>query len=211
MAEETKEQQNTKTEDTENTEEDAENAGLIVFNDNVPDEAKWYVVHTYSGREKKVAQLIEARLLGRKLENKIFKIFIPTQKKVVVSKGKKRNVDEKLFPGYIIVNMIMDDDAWYLVKTTKGVTGFVGAGTKPNPLPEKEVESLMRFMTMDEPKFEAKFRIGDSVKVKEGPFRDFLGKVDSVNKDQGKVKVLVSVFGRETPVELDFTQVENIN
>ena len=209
MAEETK-KQDTDIEN-EDTEKDAEDAGLIVFSEDVPDEAKWYVVHTYSGREKKVAQLIEARLLGRKLEDKIFKIFIPTQKKVVVSKGKKRNVDEKLFPGYIIVNMVMDDDAWYLVKTTKGVTGFVGAGTKPNPLPEKEVESLMRFMTMDEPKFEAKFRIGDSVKVKEGPFRDFLGKVDSVNKDQGKVKVLVSVFGRETPVELDFTQVENIN
>lgn len=198
-------------EETEEVKTEEENAGLIVFNDNVPDEAYWYVVHTYSGREKKAAQLIEARLLGRDIQNKIFKIFIPTQKKVVVSKGKKRNVDEKLFPGYIIVNMIMDDDAWYLVKTTKGVTGFVGAGTKPSPLPQKEVDSLMKFMTMDEPKFEAKFKVGDSVKVKEGPFRDFLGKVESVNKDQGKVKILVSVFGRETPVELDFTQVENIN
>lgn len=201
------EQQNI--EETEKAEE--ENAGLIVFSDDVPEEARWYVVHTYSGREKKVAQLIETRLLGRNLRDKIFKVFIPTQKKVVVSKGKKRNVDEKLFPGYIIVNMVMEDDAWYLVKTTKGVTGFVGTGTEPTPLPQKEVNSLMKFMTMDEPKFEAKFRVGDSVKVKEGPFRDFLGKVDSVNKDQGKVKVLVSVFGRETPVELDFTQVENIN
>lgn len=183
---------------------------LIVINDDAAPKARWYVVHTYSGHEKKVASLVEARALGRELQNKIFKIFIPTQQKILVSEGKKRKVEERLFPGYIIVNMIMDNDAWYLVRSTKGVTGFVGTGNTPPPLAEAEVEALMKLMTMEAPKFEAKFRVGDSVKINEGPFRDFLGKVDEVNDDQGKVRVLVSVFGRETPVELDFIQITNI-
>uniref|UniRef100_A0A7C4XTH8 Transcription termination/antitermination protein NusG n=1 Tax=candidate division WWE3 bacterium TaxID=2053526 RepID=A0A7C4XTH8_UNCKA len=183
---------------------------LLVFNENVSEDARWYVVHTYSGHEKKVATLVHDKVLGRGLQDKIFKILVPTQQKIVVSEGKKRKVDERLFPGYIIVNMIMNDDAWYIVRSTKGVTGFVGTGTKPTPLPEKEVDALMKFMTMEAPKFEAKFRIGDSVKISEGPFRDFLGKIDEVNEAQGKVRVLVSVFGRETPVELDFVQISSI-
>lgn len=185
-------------------------SSLLVFNENVPSESNWYVVHTYSGHEKKVATLIQDKVFGRALQNQIFKILVPTQQKIVVSEGKKRKVDERLFPGYIIVNMLMNDDAWYVVRSTKGVTGFVGTGTKPTPLPEKEVEALMKFMTMEAPKFEAKFRAGDSVKISDGPFRDFLGKIDEVNEDQGKVRVLVSVFGRETPVELDFTQISSI-
>jgi transcriptional antiterminator NusG len=187
-----------------------ENTSLIVLNEDTPKRAKWYVVHTYSGHEKKVANLVEALTLGHELTNKIFKILIPTQQKIVVSEGKKRKVNERLFPGYIIVNMIMDDEAWYLIRSTKGVTGFVGTGNTPTPLPKKEVDTLMKFMTMEAPKFETKFKIGDSVKINEGPFQDFLGKVDEVNEDQGKVRVLVSVFGRETPVELDFVQITSI-
>ncbi len=189
---------------------DEESSSLMIFNKDVPPSAKWYVVHTYSGHEKKVASLIKEFVFGRAYQNKIFKILVPTQQKIVVSEGKKRQVEERLFPGYIIVNMQMTDEAWYLVRSTKGVTGFVGTGDKPTPLPHKEVEALMKFMSMDAPKFEAKFREGDSIKIIDGPFQDFLGTVDEVNDDQGKVRVLVSVFGRETPVELDFIQVTSL-
>ena len=144
------------------------------------------------------------------MQNKVFKVLVPTQKKIVISEGKKRNIDERLFPGYIIVNMALDDESWYMVRSTRGVTGFVGAGTKPTPLPETEVNTLMKFMRMEAPKFEAKFSLGDAVRITDGPFTDFLGKVDEVNHEQGKVKVLVSVFGRETPVELDFLQVTGL-
>ena len=190
--------------------EEEKNTSLIVLNEDVSPKAKWYVVHTYSGHEKKVADLLEAKTLGHGFVDKIFKVLIPTQKKILVSDGKKRKVDERLFPGYIIVNMTMEDDAWYLVRSTKGVTGFVGTGNTPTPLPQKEVDALMKFMTMEAPKFETKFRVGDSVKINEGPFQDFLGKVDEVNEDQGKARILVSVFGRETPVELDFVQITSI-
>lgn len=189
---------------------DNKSESLIVLNEKVPKKARWYVVHTYSGHEKRVADLIKALILGRDFSNKIFNILIPTQKKIIVSEGKKRKINERLYPGYIIVNMVMDDDAWYLVRSTKGVTGFVSAGDKPTPLPQKEVDSIMRHLTMEAPKFETKYKVGDSVKINEGPFQDFLGKVDEVNEDQGKARVLVSVFGRETPVELDFVQITSI-
>jgi len=184
--------------------------GVITINSNVPEDAHWYVVHTYSGHETKVARTLKQRIEARGLTERIFKMFIPHQQKILVSEGKKRSVDEKLFPGYLMVQMLMDDDSWYIVRSTPGVTGFVGMGTTPTPLPENEVKALMRFAKMEAPKFEAKFSVGDSVKVLEGPFRDFLGKVDEVNDDQGKVKILVSVFGRETPLELDFAQVSRI-
>ncbi|NMB69632.1 transcription termination/antitermination factor NusG [candidate division WWE3 bacterium] len=184
--------------------------GVIVVNPDVPEDAKWYVVHTYSGHENKVAITLKQRAEAAGFTNRIFKMFIPQQQKIVVSEGKKRSTDEKLFPGYMIVQMLMDDDTWYIVRSTPGVTGFVGMGSTPTPLPEPEVRTLMKFAKMEAPKFEAKFQVGDSVKIADGPFRDFLGKVDEVNDDQGKVKVLVSVFGRETPVELDFTQILRI-
>ncbi len=184
--------------------------GIVTVNANVSETAKWYVVHTYAGHEKKVAITLKQRAESGGYTEKIFKIFIPHQQKIVISEGKKRSVDERLFPGYVIVLMDMSDDAWLLVRSTRGVTGFVGMGSTPTPIPEAEVKTLMKFATMEAPKFEAKFTVGDSVKIMEGPFRDFLGKVDEVNEDQGKVRVFVSVFGRETPVELDFVQVQNI-
>jgi len=196
----------TETIEHKNNQED----GVIVVNADVPEEAKWYVVHTYSGHENKVAITLKQRAEAAGFTNRIFKMFIPQQQKIVVSEGKKRSTDEKLFPGYMIVQMLMDDDTWYIVRSTPGVTGFVGMGSTPTPLPEPEVRTLMKFAKMEAPKFEAKFQVGDSVKIADGPFRDFLGKVDEVNEDQGKVKVLVSVFGRETPVELDFTQISRI-
>jgi len=190
----------------ENDEED----NVIVINKDVNENAHWYVVHTYSGHESKVAITLKERVEASGNTDKIFKIFVPHQQKIVVSEGKKRSVDEKLFPGYLMVLMLMGDDSWYIVRSTPGVTGFVGMGATPTPLPESEVRTLMKFAKMEAPKFEAKFRVGDSVKVNEGPFKEFLGKVDDVNEEQGKVKVLVSVFGRETPLELDFAQISQL-
>ena len=184
--------------------------GLVIINPVDNENGKWYVVHTYSGHENKVAATLKERTEAKGFTDRIFKIFIPQQQKIVVSEGKKRSVDEKLFPGYIVVQMIMDDDSWHVVRSTPGVTGFVSMGNTPTPLPENEVKTLMKFAKMEAPKFEAKFSVGDSVKVTDGPFKEFLGKVDEVNEEQGKVRVLVSVFGRETPLELDFAQVANL-
>src|SRR3989344_4726683 len=200
---------NTTNDQNPNSEENAEE-GVIVINSSPGEKAKWYVIHTYSGHEKKVAITLKQRVEAGGFTDRIFKIFIPQQQKVVISEGKKRTVDERLFPGYVIVNMIMDDDAWYIVRSTRGVTGFVGMGNNPTPLPESEVRALMKFTKMEAPKFEAKFSVGDSVKIIDGHFKEHLGKVDEVNEEQGKVKVLISVFGREVPVELDFLQVSSI-
>jgi transcription termination/antitermination protein NusG len=184
--------------------------GVIELGSNPGPDAHWYVVHTYSGHETKVAKTLKQRSEIGGFLDRIFKIYVPQQQKIVVSEGKKRSVDEKLFPGYVMVQMTLDDDSWHVVRSTPGVTGFVGMGSTPTPLPESEVKALMRFTKMEAPKFEAKYTLGDSVKVNDGPFKDFLGKVDEVNEDQGKVKVMVSVFGRETPLELDFAQVSRI-
>jgi len=184
--------------------------GVITISNVSNDKARWYVVHTYSGHENKVAITLKQRVEAAGFTDKVFKIFIPHQEKIVIAEGKRRSVDERLFPGYVMVQMLMGDDAWHLVRSTRGVTGFVGTGTNPTPLPESEVKTLMKFMRMETPKFEAKFQVGDSVKIIEGPFADSLGKVDEVNDEQGRVKVLVSVFGREVPVELDFLQISRI-
>jgi|SRR3989344_1598692 len=180
---------------------------LYVISDVQNESAAWFVVHTYAGHERKVATTLKQRVESGGYTDRIFKILVPTQQKIVISEGKKRKVDERLFPGYVIVNMVMGDEAWFLVRSTRGVTGFVGTGAKPTALPDSEVNTLMKYMRTEAPKFEAKFSLGDAVRITDGPFADFLGKVDWVNEEQGKVKVLVSVFGRETPVELDFLQV----
>ena len=210
------ENNNTEEEETElenqnsKNQDEAESKDMVVINKDVSKDAKWYVVHTYSGHENKVALSLKERVEATGHSDKVFKIFLPHQQKIVVSEGKKRSVNEKLFPGYIVVLMEMNDDSWYIVRSTPGVTGFVGMGSTPTPLPETEVQTLIQFAKMEAPRFEAKFRVGDSVKVNDGPFKDFLGKVDEVNEEQGKVKVLVSVFGRETPLELSFTQVSQL-
>lgn len=173
-------------------------------------QANWYVVHTFSGNEHKVATALKDRVQLGGFTDKIFKVMVPQKKKIVVSEGKKKTVEERLFPGYVLVMMEVTDDTWHVVRSIKGVTGFVGTGNKPTPLPESEVSALMNFIDTEEPTFEAKFNVGDAVKITEGPFAEFLAKVESVNEEQGKVKVLVNVFGRETPVELDFTQIVNL-
>lgn len=168
---------------------------------------RWYVIHVNSGHEQKVAQTLEQRVEFATLKESIPQIQVPTQEKIIVESGRKKNIKERLFPGYVLVQMDLNDTTWNLVRNTTGVTGFVGTGGKPTPITDTEVESIMKFSQMEAPKFEVKFHPGDGVRIIDGPFTDFLGKVDTIDEEKGKVKVLVSIFGRETPVELDFLQV----
>jgi transcriptional antiterminator NusG len=172
--------------------------------------AKWYVIHSQTGHEARVKTALEQRVVSLGVDDKIFKIVIPTREIVVVKKGKKTKQKERVFPGYILVKMIMDDNSWLVVRTTEGVTGFIGAGLKPSPISEKEVEAIMRFVEQEQPKFKAKFSVGEAVKITDGPFSDFLGTIDNIDDEKGKVRVLVSIFDRETPVELDFLQVAKL-
>ncbi len=172
--------------------------------------AKWYVIHSQTGHEARVKNALEQRVVSLGVDDKIFKIVIPTREIVVVKKGKKTKQKERVFPGYILVKMIMDDNSWLVVRTTEGVTGFIGAGLKPSPISEKEVEAIMRFVEQEQPKFKAKFSVGEAVKITDGPFSDFLGTIDNIDDEKGKVRVLVSIFDRETPVELDFLQVAKL-
>jgi transcriptional antiterminator NusG len=174
------------------------------------DDAKWYIVHTYSGHENKVAKSLKQRIESMGFENRIFDIIVPTRDTVKVSQGKKETVKEKIFPGYVLVKMILDDESWLLVRTTQGVTAFIGAGNKPTPISAKEVEAIQKFMATEEPLFKASFSVGEAVKIVDGPFADFLGTIDNIDEAKGKLKVLVSIFGRETPVELDFLQVTKL-
>lgn len=172
--------------------------------------ANWYVIHTYSGHEARVSEALKQRIESMNLAGRIFDILVPTQDKIEIKSGKKETVKEKIFPGYILVKMIFDDETWLAVRTTPGVTSFVGIGFKPTALPEKEVKTIMKFMKMEAPKYKAGFRVGELVKIIDGPFAEFNGTVDEINEEKGKVKVLVSIFGRETPVELDFLQVTSV-
>ena len=173
-------------------------------------EGRWFIIHTYSGHENKVKTALEQRIEAMNLIHKVLEIVIPTRNIVQIRSGKKVELAEKIFPGYILVRMLMDDQSWLAVRTTPGVTGFVGAGTRPTPISQKEVDAILRFMQLKAPKYKAAFSVGEAVKIIDGPFADFLGTVDSIDKEKGKVKVLVSIFGRETPVELDFLQVAKL-
>jgi transcriptional antiterminator NusG len=174
------------------------------------DDAKWYIVHTYSGHENKVAKSLKQRLESMGFEDRIFDIIVPTRETFKVSGGKKETVKEKIFPGYVLVKMILDDESWLLVRTTQGVTAFIGAGNKPTPISDKEVAAIQKFMATEEPLYKASFVVGEAVKITDGPFTDFLGTIDNIDEAKGKLKVLVSIFGRETPVELDFLQVSKL-
>lgn len=174
------------------------------------EEAKWYVVHTYSGHENKVAAQLRQRIESMKFQDKIFDIIVPTRDVIKVQAGKKETVKEKIFPGYILVKMILNDDSWLLVRTTSGITSFIGVDNKPTPIAEREVEAIRKFMEMEEPLYKSSFSVGEAVKIIDGPFTDFLGTVDVTDEAKGKLKVLVSIFGRETPVELDFLQVAKL-
>lgn len=171
---------------------------------------KWFVIHTYSGHENKAAEALKQRVKAMNLTEKIFESVVPTRNVVLVRHGKKEEVKEKIFPGYILVRMDLDDESWLAVRTTPGVTAFVGTGNKPTPISDPEVAAIMKFMKLDAPKFKTKFSVGEAVKIIDGPFADFLGSVEAIDEAKGTIKVLVSIFGRETPVELDFLQVTKL-
>lgn len=172
--------------------------------------AKWFVIHTYSGHESRVTSALKQRVGAMNLEDKIFEVLIPTQERIQIRSGRKQQVTEKIFPGYILVRMILDDNSWLAVRTTQGVTGFVGLGNKPNPITDEEVLSIEKFMSIEAPKFRTKFTVNEAVRITDGPFAEFLGSVEAIDEARGKIKVLVSIFGRETPVELDFLQVKKL-
>ncbi|MBQ9763189.1 MAG: transcription termination/antitermination protein NusG [Phascolarctobacterium sp.] len=171
-------------------------------------EKRWYVIHTYSGYENKVSANLERKVHSLGMENEIFRIVIPMENEVEIKDGKKRSVQRKVFPGYVLVEMIVNDRSWYAVRNTPGVTGFVGSGSKPIPLTDDEVRQIMRSMGVEESRPKIDFQLHQLVRLKTGPFADCLGKVSEINEERGKLKVLVDMFGRETPVEIDFTQVE---
>jgi len=170
----------------------------------------WYIIQTYSGHEKKVSNLIMQRAKAASLEEQIIEVLVPTQEKIMVSDGKKRRKDEKIFPGYVLVHMNLTEQTWMVVRNTDSVTGFVGTEKKPTPLSEREVKSIMAFTKVEQPTFMASFSQGDAVKVADGPFKDFVGSISDINEDKGQVTVMLSIFGRETPVILDFLQVNKL-
>ncbi|MBI4494339.1 MAG: transcription termination/antitermination protein NusG [Chloroflexi bacterium] len=174
------------------------------------DDRRWYVIHTYSGYENKVKTNLEHRVESMGVRDKIFDVVIPTEEEIEIKDGQRRTVQKKVFPGYVLVEMILSDDSWYVVRNTPGVTGFVGSGNKPTPLQDAEVKQILRQMKKEAPRVKVSFSKGERVKVVDGPFTDFIGVVDDINPEKGKVRVLVSFFGRETPVELDFLQVSRI-
>ncbi len=170
----------------------------------------WYAIHTYAGYEDAVARNLVQRIESMGMEEKIFAVLVPKEKKIKIKNGKRQTVEEKIYPGYVLVDMTVTDDSWYVVRNTPRVTGFVGSGVTPTPLSPEEVKMLQKRMGADEPKYKIDVAEGDAVKVVDGPFKDYEGKVAEVDEEKGKVKVLVSLFGRETPVELDFLQMKRI-
>jgi transcriptional antiterminator NusG len=173
----------------------------------VTGEKHWYVLHTYSGYEDSVAFNLKQRIESMGMEDKIFDVIVPKEKKIKIRDSKRVTVEEKIFPGYVLVEMIVTDDSWYVVRNTPNVTGFVGSGTIPTPISEEEIKYLQKRMGVEEPKYKIDFATDDLVRIMDGPFKEYEGKVSEVDEAKGKVKVLVSIFGRETPVELDFLQV----
>lgn len=185
-------------------------SGHIVISKTENPEAKWYVVHTTSGHEARVAESLRQRIETMGLTDQVFEVLIPTQDRVVIRSGKKYTVKEKIFPGYLLVKMILEEQAWLAVRTTPGITGFVGAGEQPTPISEQEVANIEKFISAPAARYKVRFSVGEAVKITDGPFSQFLGTINEMDEEKGKVKVLVSIFGRETPVELDFLQIAKI-
>ena len=173
-------------------------------------EKNWYVLHTYSGYEDAVAKNLKQRIESLGMEDKIFDVLVPKEKKIKIKDGKRKNVEEKIYPGYVLVEMMVTDDSWYVVRNTPNVTGFVGAGTTPIPVATEEIESLKKRMGKEEPQYKIEVKIGELIKIIDGPFKDFDGKVSEIDESRGKIKVLVNMFGRDTPVELDSLQIKKL-
>ena len=174
------------------------------------DGRSWYVIHCYSGYENKVRHNLEQRIDSMGMKGKIFDVVVPTEEEIEVKDGKRRTVERRVFPGYLLVQMVMSEDSWYVVRNTPGVTGFVGMGNVPTPLRPEEVSQILKRMEAEAPKIKVTFKPGQKVRIVDGPFNDFIGAVAEIDMDRAKVRVMVSFFGRETPVELDFLQVEKV-
>ncbi|MFC1656720.1 transcription termination/antitermination protein NusG [Patescibacteria group bacterium] len=172
--------------------------------------AKWYTIHTYSGYEEQVAENLKQRIDSMNVSDKIFDVIVPKEKNIEIKDGKRKIIDKKLFPGYVMVKMIVAEDSWYVVRNTPNVTGFIGFGTKPSPISNQEVSRIQKRMSIEEPEYKINVRAGEHVRITDGPFNNFEGVVDSIDEKRGKIKVNVSIFGRETPVNLDFLQIKKL-
>lgn len=170
----------------------------------------WYVIHTYSGYEDNVTRNLKQRIESMDMQDLIFDVMVPKENKIKIKNGKRTVVEERIYPGYVLVNMVVTDASWYVVRNTPNVTGFIGLGTTPTPVDPREIDMLKKRMGVSEPKYKMDVKVGDAVKINEGPFKDFDGKIQDVDEEKGKIKVLVTIFGRETPVELDFLQINKI-
>ena len=176
----------------------------------LPQQRSWYVIHTYSGYEDAVAKNLKQRIESLGMEDKIFNVLVPKEKKIKIKDGKRKTVEEKVYPGYVLVEMIVIDDSWYVVRNTPNVTGFVGSGTTPVPVSREEIDILKKRMGVDTPQLKIDFKAGDTVKITDGPFKDFDGRVSEIDEERGKVKILINMFGRDTPVELDSLQIKKL-
>ena len=188
--------------------EDARSDEELSVSETPQDGREWYVVHCYSGMEARVKRNLEHRIESMKMENRIFAVVVPTEEQIELKDGERRIIERRVFPGYILVQMILDDDSWSVVRNTPGVTGFVGIGNRPTPLSAAEVDHIMSRIEAGQPRVQVNFKVGDKVRITEGVFADFNGTVEEMDIERGKVRILVSIFGRETPVEVDFLQVE---
>lgn len=173
-------------------------------------ERSWYVIHTYSGYEEQVADSLRQRIESTNMEDKVFDVIVPKEKQIEIKNGKRKVVEKKIFPGYVLVDMIVTDDSWYVVRNTPNVTGFIGFGVRPTPMSKDEVERIKKRMGVEEPKYQVDLRPNDLIKISDGALKGFEGKVEEVDQNKGKVRVLVNMFGRETPVNLDFLQVKKV-
>lgn len=176
----------------------------------IPEDARWYVVHSYSGYENKVKKNLEHRIESMDMRSKIFQVIVPTEEEIELKDGQRRVVERRVFPGYVLVQMIMDEQSWYVVRNTPNVTGFVGMGNKPTPLPDEEVKRILRRLESEEPKIKVDFKIGQKVRIVEGAFAEFTGLVQELYPDKGRARVMVSFFNRDTPVDVDFLQLEKV-
>ncbi len=190
--------------------EEKQEQDVQVESDIRDDDRRWYVIHTYSGYENKVKQNLLHRIETMEMRDQIFNVIVPTEEEIEIKNGQRRTVQKKVFPGYVLVQMKMNDNSWYVVRNTPGVTSFVGHGNKPTPLEEDEVKAILKQMEQEAPKVKVSYQVGQAVKITDGPFTDFEGIVDAIDHERGRVRVLVSFFGREAPVELDFLQVTRL-
>ena len=173
-------------------------------------ERNWYVIHTYAGYEEQVADSLKQRIESLSMQDKIFDVIVPKEKQIEIKNGKRTTVEKRIFPGYVLVDMIVTDDSWYVVRNTPNVTGFIGFGVRPTPMSKEEIDRIKKRMGVEEPKFKVDFKEGDLVKITDGALKGFEGKIEEVDQDKGKVRVLVNMFGRETPVTLDFLQAKKV-